>query len=137
MGGFFLISIGPNEDRADEVSRLQRAFAELGFASPEIVKADGYLFAAYPKYQSTSAGLKRYRNGDFGFVCGTCFCEGVGLADVASLYEGATACSHASKEIMGQYAAVVKKNGRTEIKLDPFGSYHLYYNLDARIVCSS
>jgi hypothetical protein len=137
MGGFFLISIGPNEDRADEVTRLQRAFTELGFASPEIVKADGYVFAAYPKFQSTSVGLERYQNSDFGFVCGTCFSEGDGLADVASLYEGATARSPMSDNIMGQYAAVFKKNGRTEIKLDPFGGYHLFYNLDARIVCSS
>jgi hypothetical protein len=137
MGGFFLISIAPNEDRVDEVTRLQRAFTELGFGSPEIVKEEGYLFAAYPKFQSTSVGLKRYQNGDFGFVCGTCLCEGEGLADIVSLYEGATARSPMSEEIMGQYAAVFKKHGRTEIKLDPFGGYHLFYNLDARIVCSS
>jgi hypothetical protein len=137
MGGFFLISIGPNEDRTDEVTRLQRAFAELGFASPEIVRAEGYLFAAYPKFQGRSAGLKRYQNGDFGFVCGTCLREDDGLADVASLYDGAAADSPMSDEIMGQYAAVFKKNGRTEIKLDSFGGYHVFYNLDARIVCSS
>jgi len=87
MGGFFLISMAPNEDREDEVARLQRAFAELGFARPHIVKAEGYLFAAYPKFQSTSAALKRYQNGDFGFVCGTCLCEGGGLADVGALYQ--------------------------------------------------
>jgi hypothetical protein len=137
MGGFFLVCTRPNEDRTDEVTRLQRAFAELGFASPEIVKAEGYLFAAYPKFQGRSAGLKRYQNGDFGFVCGTCLRDGDGLADVASLYDGATAGSPMSEEIMGQYAAVFKKNGRTEIKLDPFGGYHVFYNLEARIVCSS
>src|SRR5882672_5535699 len=137
MGGFFLVCTRPNEDREDEVCGLQRAFTELGFASPKIVKAEGYLFAAYPKFQSTSVGLKRYQNGDFGFVSGTCLREGDGLADVASLYEGATARSPMSEKIMGQYAAVFKKNGRIEIKLDPFGGYHLFYNLDARIVCSS
>jgi hypothetical protein len=134
MGGFFLISMAPNEDRADEVTRLQRAFAELGFAPPQIVKAEGYLFAAYPKFQSTSAALKRYQNGDFGFVCGTCLYEGGGLADVGALYQGGTPMG---EKIMGQYAAVFKKNGRTEIQLDTFGGYHLFYNLDARIVCSS
>jgi len=134
MGGFFLISMAPNEDRADEVARLQRAFAELGFAPPHIVKAEGYLFAAYPKFQSTSAALKRYQNGDFGFVCGTCLCEGGGLADVDALYQEGPPMG---EKIMGQYAAVFKKNGRTEIQLDPFGGYHLFYNLDARIVCSS
>jgi asparagine synthase (glutamine-hydrolysing) len=137
MGGFFLICAGPNEDRADEINRLQRAFAELGFAPPEIVKGEGYLLAAYPKFHSRTADLKRYPNGDFGFVCGTCLCEGEGLADIASLHEGATARAPLSEKIMGQYAAVFKKHGRTEIKLDPFGGYHLFYNLDARIVCSS
>ena len=127
----------PNEDRADDVARLQSAFAELGFAPPEIVQEEGYLFAAYPKFQSRSVDLKRYPNGDFAFVCGTCLCEGGGLVDVAALHDILTACSPMSEQIMGQYAAVFKKNGRTEIKLDRFGGYHLFYNLDARIVCSS
>ncbi len=137
MGGFFLVCTRPNEDREDAVCSLKRAFAELGFAPPEIIKSDEYFFAAYPKFQSKSAALKRFPNGDFGFVCGTCLCEGEGLADVASLYEGATARSPLSKKIMGKYAAVFKKHGRTEIKLDPFGGYHLFYSLNARIVCSS
>jgi hypothetical protein len=136
MGGFFLVCSGPNEDRSDEVSRLQQAFAELGFAPPEMVKEEGYVFAAYPKLQARSVDLKRYPNGDFAFVCGTCLCEG-GLADVAALYDGLSDCSPMGEEIMGQYAAVIKKNGRTEIKLDRFGGYHLFYNADARIVCSS
>ena len=136
-GGFFLVCGGPDEDRAEEVARLQEAFTELGFAPPEIVTAEGYVFAAYPKFQSRSTGLKSYPNGDFAFVCGTCFSEGVGLADGASLYDGAAAASRTSKEIMGHYAAVIKKNGRTEIKLDRFGGYHLFYSLEARIVSSS
>src|SRR5208282_3771527 len=137
MGGFFLVCAGPHEDRQDEVTRLQRAFAELGFASPEIVKAQGYVFCAYPKFQSPSVGLKRYPNGDFAFVCGTCLSEGIGLAPAALLYEGAAANSPVREEVMGHYAAVLKKDGRTEIKLDGFGGYHLFYNLEARIVSSS
>ena len=137
MGGFFLVCSGPNEDRADEVSRLQRAFAELGFAPPEIVKEEGYLFAAYPKFQARSVDLKRYPNGDFAFVCGTCLCEAAAWPMLLRLYDGVSDCSPMGEEIMGQYAAVIKKNGRTEIKLDRFGGYHLFYNADARIVCSS
>jgi hypothetical protein len=136
MGGFFLVCEGPHEDRREEVARLQEAFAELGFAPPEIVKAEGYVFGAYPKLQSMSAGLKRYPNGDFAFVCGTCLSDGVGLAGAASLYEGAVT-SRTSEEIMGHYATVLKRDDRTEIKLDGFGGYHLFYNLEARIVSSS
>jgi asparagine synthase (glutamine-hydrolysing) len=55
----------------------------------------------------------------------------------ALLYDGAAAASSISEEVMGHYAAVLKKDGRTEIKLDGFGGYHLFYNLEARIVSSS
>jgi hypothetical protein len=137
MGGFFLVCAGPHEDRQNEVTRLQGAFAELGFASPEIINAGGYVFCAYPKFQSRSVGLNRYPNGDFAFVCGTCLSEGIGLAPAALLYEGAAATSPIREEVMGHYAAVLKKDGRTEIKLDGFGGYHLFYNLEARIVSSS
>ena len=137
MGGFFLVCIGPHENRQDEVARLQGAFAELGFAPPEIVKAEEYVFAAYPKFQSRSAGLKRHPNGDYAFVCGTCLFEGVGLAPAALLYNAAPTHSALSEEFMGHYASVVRKNGRTEIKLDGFGGYHIFYNLEARIVSSS
>jgi hypothetical protein len=134
MGGFFFVCARPEEDRAGEVAGLQKAFAELGFAPPEIVKEKGYLFAAYPKFQTRSVSLKRYPNGDFAFVCGTYLCEGSGLGDVAALFEDTFSTG---EKIMGHYAAVLKRNGRTEIKLDSFGSYHLFYNLEARIVCSS
>ena len=109
MGGFFLVCSGPHEDREEEIARLHGAFAELGFAPPELVRAEGYVFGAYPKFQSRSAGLKRYPNGDFVFVCGTCLSEGSGLAPAALLYEGAGAPAPLSQEIMGHYAAVLKK----------------------------
>jgi asparagine synthase (glutamine-hydrolysing) len=137
MGGFFLVCVGPHEDRGDDVAKLQRAFAELGFSSPDIIKAEGYVFAAYPKFQSRGGGLKRYPNGDFAFVCGTCLSDGRGLTPAALLYEQTTAIPPMTETVMGHYAAVLKKNGRTEIKLDGFGAYHIFYNLEARIVSSS
>ena len=137
MGGFFLVCADPHEDRAHEVTRLQAAFAELGFAHSEIVKVEGYVFAAYPKFQSRSAGLKLYPKGDFAYICGTSLSEGIGLAPAASLYEGTPGSSSPGKEIMGHYAAVVRKDGRTEIQLDAFGGYHIFYSLEARIVSSS
>ena len=137
MGGFFLVSTGPDEDRQEEIAGLQQAFAELGFSAPEIVKTEEYVFAAYPKFQSASAGLKRYPSGDFAFVCGTCLFDGVGLVPAASLYERATTIPQMSEEVMGHYALAIKKGGRTEIKLDGFGGYHVFFNPKARIVSSS
>src|SRR5215469_5522420 len=137
MGGFFLVCTRPNEDRQHEVTGLQRAFAELGFSSPEIVKETGYLLAVYPKFNAKSVNLKRFPNDDFAFVCGTCLSGGHGLTDVAALYRDVAAGLPTCEQIMGHYALVLKQNGRTEIKVDRFGGYHLFYNLDARIVCSS
>jgi hypothetical protein len=138
MGGFFLLSTRPGEDETDASARLQRAFAELGFAAPEIVRCERYIFAAYPSFQSSSVALERYPNGDFIFVCGTCLSErGLGVAAAAALYDANAAASPTGPELMGHYAAVVSKNGRTEIKLDRFGGYHLFYNLTAGIVSSS
>src|SRR5215831_21369216 len=101
MGGFFLVCAGPQEDRQPAVTRLQGAFAELGFAPPEIVEARGYIFGAYPKFQNRSAGIKHYPNVDFAFVCGTCLSEGTGLAPADSLYEAVAAAPLNSEAIMG------------------------------------
>lgn len=138
MGGFFLICVRPQEDRPAALTGMRQAFADLGFASPEIVEADNYVFAAYPSFESRSLAVQRYANGDFVFVCGTCVSDaGVGVAAAAVLHDRAKAASAPSEEIMGHYAVVLKKGGRTEIRLDRFGGYHLYYNLQAGIVSSS
>jgi hypothetical protein len=87
-GGFFLLCTKPGEDRTREVRLLRDAFSELGFGSPVIVATDTCIVAAYPSFQSRSVGVKRYPNGDFIFVCGTCLSErGVGVAAAACLSE--------------------------------------------------
>lgn len=136
-GGFFLVCRAPTEDRGGEVGRLEKAFAELGFATPEIVESDEYILAVYPNLQSRSAGLRHYPNGDFAFTCGTCLFEGAGLADAALMSEAAAPFPPMREGLMGHYALVVKQNGRTEIRLDSFGGYHLFYSPEERIVSSS
>jgi hypothetical protein len=138
MGGFFLVCKGPNRDRAAELAGLHRAFAELDFAPPEIIEDKEYVFAAYPTFGNGSISLRRYPNGDFIFVCGTCVSDsGIGAAAAARLAVGATTAPAADDPIMGHYTAILNRNGRTEIKLDRFGGYHLFYNLAAGIVSSS
>ncbi len=136
MGGFFLVCRGPSRDRSKELTRLQRAFAELGFASPEIVEARDYVFAGYPPFGEGSAPLTRSPNGDFVYVCGTCMDDdGFGAVAAARLHDCASTV--ADDATMGHYAVVLSRHGRTEIRLDRFGGYHLFYNLDAGIVSSS
>ncbi|HEY1260093.1 MAG TPA: hypothetical protein VGF34_12680 [Stellaceae bacterium] len=136
MGGFFLLLSPPDRDPTPQRTLLQEGFAELGFGSPEIVEADGYFLAAYPSLLGGAPALKRYRDGDFLFTCGTCLSErGIGIAAASAFYDCRP--SLVGDEIMGHYAAVIRKNGRTSIKLDRFGGYQLFYSLEAGIVCSS
>jgi hypothetical protein len=138
MGGFFLLLTGPNRDRSPGLARLQGAFAELGFASPEIVETDDYVFVAYPNFQNGSVALQRSPNGDFVFVCGTCVSDhGFGATAASPLRDCGDTAPAASDAIMGHYAAVLRNSNRTEIKLDRFGGYQLFYNIDAGIVSSS
>src|SRR5436190_3216848 len=138
MGGFFVLCRTLSQERSDELRELQKGFSELGFAAPEIVADESYVFAAYPKFQANSPELKRYPNGDFLFVCGTCLSDrGVGLAAAASRYEAINEPASEAHDFMGHYAIVLKKNGKTEITLDRFGLYQVFYNLRAGIVCSS
>ncbi len=138
MGGFFLVCRGTDRDRSVELAGLKRAFAKIGFAAPEMIEARDYVFAGYPSFGKGSAPVERHPNGDFVFVCGTCVCDsGVGAAAAARLGLCSTIAPPADDPIMGHYAALLSRGGRTEIKLDRFGGYHLFYNLAAGIVSSS
>ena len=57
MGGFFLVCRGPKRDPSAELDGLRRAFAELGFASPEIIEAQDYVFGGYPTFGNGSVPL--------------------------------------------------------------------------------
>jgi hypothetical protein len=117
---------------------MQEAFAELGFAPPKILKDDRYVLAAYPSFENRSVALQRYANGDFVYVCGTCVCDHeIGTAAAAVLGGCAKSAPAATDAVMGHYATVLRRNGRTEVKVDQFGGYHLFYNLAAGIISSS
>jgi asparagine synthase (glutamine-hydrolysing) len=138
MGGFFLLCRKPNEDRSDELRELQKGFADIGFAAPEIVADKHYVLAAYPKFQARAPEIKRHSNGDFLFVCGTCLSNrGVGLAAAKARYEAADEISPPADDVMGHYAIILRKKGETEIILDRRGVYQVFYHLTSGIVCSS
>jgi hypothetical protein len=137
MGGFFLLLVRPGEDRSTELETLKRGFADLGFAAPQLVIDPAYVFAAYPSIEGQSIELKQYPDGGFVFVSGTCIGEdGVGTAAGARRY----CCvppSASETAVMGHYAIVIKHDGRTEIRLDQFGAYHVFYNLENAIISTS
>ena len=138
MGGFFLVCKQPNRDRSAELAGLRQAFSDLGFAAPQIIEAADYVFAGYPAFENGAIPLARYPNGDFVFVCGTCVYDGaVGAAAAAQLPGCGPMTPAADDAVMGHYAVVLSRDGRTEIRLDRFGGYHLFYNLAAGIVSSS
>jgi hypothetical protein len=137
MSGFFLVCKRPDDDRSSELKRLGQAFAELGFAAPNVIKAEDCVVAAYPSLESRSIALKRYPNGGFVLVCGTCISDsGTGVV-AAAMSSGCAKRPVSEDAVMGHYALVIRRDGRTEIRLDKFGGYHLFYNLDTGIVSTS
>lgn len=138
MGGFFLLCRAENEKRGDELRLLQIAFAEIGFAAPELIVDDNYIFAGFPKFQAKSAEVRHFPNGDFVFSCGTCISDlGVGLAAAEAFYRHSEELPAAIDAISGHYAVVWRKQRETLINLDRFGGYLVYYNETARVVSSS
>jgi asparagine synthase (glutamine-hydrolysing) len=137
MGGFFLVCRNSPQNIEDEFQNLKACFAGAGFGAPEIIVTEHYLFAAYPKFQDNKPELLRYRNGDFVFVCGTCISdEGLRLGPARRMYE-AVDKEAAVNQFFGHYAIVLCQNGRTEIILDRFGGYHLYYNQEKGVISTS
>lgn len=136
MSGFFLISIQPNNDRSREFKAMKQAFTEIGFSAPDIVQTSDYVFAAYPGIENKSLMLERYETGDFVFICGTCIREG-GINVTAGNVLYNIKDKPATDTLMGHYAIVMKRGGETEIALDQFGGYHVFYSMANAIVSTS
>jgi hypothetical protein len=115
---------------------MKQAFAEIGFSAPDILETSDYVFAAYSGIENKSLSLRRYEAGDFVFICGTCISEaGIGVAAGNVLYQAKE--KPALDMLMGHYAVVMKRGRETEIALDQFGGYHVFYNLKNAIVSTS
>ncbi len=137
MGGFFLIHKTREKDRSAQLTEMHRSFCALGFPPPETIETQDYVLVAYPSIENRSIVLTRYPNGDFVYVCGTCLCEcGVGVAAANLVYKGKIAAIREPR-FMGHYAIVIRRGHQTEIKLDQFGGYHLFYNSESGIVSTS
>lgn len=138
MSGFFLVSTAGGRDPSAALAALRSGFAALGFAAPQTIEARDYLLALYPSIENRAIAFERSANGDFVFVCGTCLDDrGIGATAAERLAGCGAAAGGGQDEVFGHYAAVLRRGGRTEIRLDRFGGYHLFYNLDAGIVSSS
>jgi hypothetical protein len=137
VGGFFLITTG-GATRTAELAELYQAFAQLGFESPLTIETPDCIFVAYPTIETKALALDRSPNGDFSFVCGSCFDDTrIGCAAASLLTARRNQAVDPCDLISGHYAAVWHVGGRTEITLDKFGGYHLFYNRPAGIVSSS
>lgn len=138
MGGFFLVSTAGGRDRTAALAELRGGFAALGFAPPQTIETEGYILALYPSIETKSLAFECRPDGDFVFVCGTCLGGGEIGAMAAKRLSACGAATQGSQDaVLGHYAAVLRRGDRTEIKLDRFGGFHLFYNLDAGIVSSS
>jgi hypothetical protein len=129
---------GPGRPRSAELATLYEVFAQQGFSSPCTIETPDYVFAGYPTIETRSLALNQSPDGDFVFVCGTCLDDdGVGCAAATHLAECRTNQNDRRLAIMGHYAVVLRRCGRTVIRVDNFGGYQLYYNNAAGIVATS
>ena len=138
MSGFFLVSTAGGKDRSAALAKLRGSFAAIGFAAPRTIETPDYLLALYPSIENQSIAFEPRPDGDFVFVCGTCLGgDGIGTKAANRLFACGTPAGDPQDAVFGHYAAVLRRAGRTEIRLDRFGGYHVFYNLEAGIVSSS
>jgi hypothetical protein len=129
---------GPGRPRCAELATLYEVFAQQGFSSPCTIETPDYVFVGYPTIETQSLALNRSPGGDFVFVCGTCLDDdGIGCAAAAHLADCQNNQDRRRPMIMGHYAVIFRRHGRTVIQLDNFGGYQLYYDSAAGIVSTS
>ena len=137
MGGFFLICKSQARNDNSQFHALTTCFTRIGFGRPDIITYEDCVFAGYGNFQETAPKLLRYPNGDFVFVSGTCISSGgAQLAAAKQLYDAADKLS-VLDQLFGHYAVVIRQNAATNIFIDRFGGYHLYYNKEAGMVSTS
>jgi hypothetical protein len=138
MGGFVLLHTAPGEDRSATQAAALGAFARMGLPAPRLIQGENYVLAVFPKRQASEPALEQFPNGDFAFACGTLIYDNmVGKAATAAFYRDSGGCSGSRDKAMGHYAVIQRKGGETEIVLDGFGGFLVFYDSARRIVSSS
>lgn len=138
MGGFVLLHTSPGEDRSADERAATGVFADRGFAAPHVIRDSNYVLAVFPKLQASQVAIEQFADGDFVAVCGTFFYGGaVGKAAGIAFYRDYRGSYALRERAMGHYALILRKAGRTQIILDGFGGYHVFYDAGCRITSSS
>src|SRR5690348_10146746 len=86
MGGFILIHKSDSTDYKIMRDAALDVFMKTGFASPRIISSDNYVLLAFAKHQASEPALQQFPNGDFVFVCGTMFYDGVVGKEAAAAF---------------------------------------------------
>jgi hypothetical protein len=138
MGGFVLLHTAPGEDRSAAQAAALGAFAGMGISAPRLIRGENYVLAVYPKCQASEPALEQFPNGDFAFACGTLiYGDMVGKAAAAAFFRDRNGCSGRYGKAIGHYAVILRKSGETEIVLDGFGGFLVFYDAARRIASSS
>lgn len=138
MGGFVLFHSAPGEDRSTTQAAALDAFARMGIPGPRVIQGENYVLAVFPKRQAREPALERFPNGDFAFACGTLIYDKlVGKAAAAAFYRDWGGRPGPRDKAIGHYVVILRKNGSTEIIVDGFGGFLVFYDSTRRIVSSS
>src|SRR5438105_4886825 len=138
MGGFVLIRKVPGDNISATQMAALRAFAQMGMPAPCLIRRENYVLAVYPKRQATEPVLKQFPDGDFVCSCGTLIYDDLsGEAAATAFYRDYNGSPETRERAMGHYALLLCKGGQTEVILDSFGGYHVFFDAAKRIVSSS
>jgi asparagine synthase (glutamine-hydrolysing) len=103
-----------------------------------LLQGNNYVLAVFPKRQASEPSIVRFPNGDFAFACGTLIYDNlVGKAAAASFYHDWAARREPSGKAIGHYAVILRKGDETEIVLDSFGGFLVFYDSARQIASSS
>lgn len=138
MGGFVLLHTAPGEDRSPAQTAALAAFARMGMPTPRLVQGANFLLAVYPKRQESEPAFEQFSNGDFVCACGTLIYEDmVGKPAAAAFYRDCREGTAPRDKALGHYAVILHKDGETEIVVDGFGGFLVFYDAARRIASSS
>src|SRR5215813_10158365 len=136
MGGFVLLHTAPGDDHSVTQAKALGVFSRMGMLPPRLIQGDNYVLAVFPKRQANEPAIVEFPNGDFAFACGTLIYDNlVGQAAATTFYRDWGTCRAPRDQAIGYYAVILRKGGETEIVLDSFGGFLVFYD-SARQIAS-
>lgn len=135
MAGFFLTQASSDSDATLDMARRQ--FANHGFGKETAVSFPGWKLLHWP-YRMGGPEMLHVEGENFVATAGTFVFDGVmGAAALVAFLAAVTLPTIDWSRIGGQFACLVRKNGRTFLFSDYFAAFQLFHDEQRRVFSSS